>query len=63
MFQLKKFEIEKISMFRQYRHRYLQQMYESMAEVYKLQNKFRLPKSTMWIEQETVVDTPLEYPF
>ena len=45
------------------RHRYLQQMYESMAEVYKLQNKFRLPKSTMWIEQETVVDTPLEYPF
>lgn len=45
------------------RHRYLQQMYESMAEVYKLQNKFRLPKSTMWIEQETVVDTPAEYPF
>jgi hypothetical protein len=45
------------------RHRYLQQMYESMAEIYKLQNKFRLPKSTMWIEQETVVDTPLEYPF
>ena len=46
------------------RHRYMHQFWESRAEAYKLQNKWRMPKSTLWIEEETAGDKlPADYPF
>jgi hypothetical protein len=46
------------------RHRYMHQFWESRAEAYKLQNKWRMPKSTLWMEQDVVGDhLPEDYPF
>jgi len=46
------------------RHRYMHQFWESRAEAYKLQNKWRMPPSTLWMEQDTVGDQlPSDYPF
>jgi|GEM_PF-2727731 len=46
------------------RHRYLHQFWESRAEAYKLQNKWRMPKGTLWMEKDTVGDQlPSDYPF
>tara|TARA_R100001143_G_C3351447_1_gene129744 strand:- start:515 stop:1657 length:1143 start_codon:yes stop_codon:yes gene_type:complete len=46
------------------RHRYLHQFWESRSEAYKLQNKWRMPKGTLWMEKDTVGDQlPSDYPF
>ena len=46
------------------RHRYMHQFWESRAEAYKLQNKWRMPKGTLWIEEETAGNqVPSDYPF
>ena len=46
------------------RHRYMHQFWESRAEAYKLQNKWLMPKSTLWIDEETAGDKlPADYPF
>jgi len=46
------------------RHRYMHQFWESRAEAYKLQNKWRMPKGTLWIEDETAGDpVSSDYPF
>ena len=46
------------------RHRYMHQYWESRAEAYKLQNKWRMPKGTLWLEQDMVGDQlPSDYPF
>lgn len=46
------------------RHRYMHQFWESRAEAYKLQNKWRMPKGTLWMEQDSVGDVvPADYPF
>ena len=46
------------------RHRYMHQFWESRAEAYKLQNKWRMPKGTLWMEKDSVGDVvPSDYPF
>ena len=46
------------------RYRYLQQYYDTQAEAYRQQNKWRLPASTMWTELEVATDLmPSDYPF
>ena len=46
------------------RFRYLQQYYDTLAEAYRQQNKWRMPSATMWTEAETIADLlPSDYPF
>ena len=46
------------------RFRYLQQYYDTLAEAYRQQNKWRMPSATMWTEAETAADLlPSDYPF
>ena len=46
------------------RHRYLHQCWESRSEAYKLQNKWRMPKGTLWMEKDAQGDQlPSDYPF
>ena len=46
------------------RHRYMHQFWESRAEAYKLQNKWRMPKGTLWMESDAAGnELPEEYPF
>jgi hypothetical protein len=46
------------------RHRYMHQYWESRAEAYKLQNKWRMPKGTLWMEEDMVRNQlSLDYPF
>ena len=46
------------------RHRYLHQFWESRSEAYKLQNKWRMPKGTLWMEKDAQGDQlPSDYPF
>jgi len=46
------------------RHRYMHQFWESRAEAYKLQNKWRMPKGTLWMEADAAGnELPEEYPF